>query len=725
MPDGGTCQLVSDEAGGLWFAKGNQIGVIRDGRFVKLSDTTAQRLVAARAGGVWIYTGTQLLKFTEAGGLTMAGDLPVSRPNKNATVLYEDRTGAVWIGTRENGLFRYDGEGFTGVKTSHHEIVCVTEDREGNLWVGTRGGGLNRLQPRVLELVDVGSGLAAEAVRSVCQDTAGDLWAVTLSGGVSRRRDDVWESLSARAGWPVPYAQCVTADPRGGVWFGTQYKGVFGWRDGVQAHWNRTNGLAGQSVRALLATPAGDLWIGTEASNALHRLRDGKLQTFDLPAGSGFVTAMTLDAAGDFWAGTADGWLLTSRAAGLVSATARTLTPPESVRCLAATPDGSLWIRPPHSPTPVPVLTVSGAAGAKANSLQSVGSIQLSAALFNTRICRCGKNRTLDAAQLGRATNFARAAPLQRRTAIPAGIDLHGHIARPEDATLNLLDHWRSEQKFTWRDLHERTRRRGVLHDVTHAEDTEAEGADVLLCTLDHRERVRRDRRPPRDARTQARLRRRIRGRQTDVARKPADLRLREPGVAQRREHMEFCCCDATGTLVLHVVGIFAIRDRRISARTRKRIERLEEFRFAKIAAIRRVRGVVGIFEFLRLHHFNRRADRTRERDRFRERLTRQARAVRDDSEHAVAEFTACLSKQECAVHAAAVRDDERRMLPEQFVKPGAFCRSGIRSGRCRCVHADISAHFFPAGNWSFSGAMASKFRIAVPRTEAGRCRWK
>jgi hypothetical protein len=28
-------------------------------------------------------------------------------------------------------------------------------------------------------------------------------------------------------------------------------------------------------------------------------------------------------------------------------------------------------VRPPHSPPPVPVLTVSGAAGAKANSLQS------------------------------------------------------------------------------------------------------------------------------------------------------------------------------------------------------------------------------------------------------------------------------------------------------------------------------------------------------------------
>src|SRR6185436_4683030 len=112
------------------------------------------------------------------------------------------------------------------------------------------------------------------------------------------------------AGWPIQYAQCVAADSQDGVWFGTQYKGLFSWRNGVIANLTRTNGLAGQSVRALLSTSTGDLWIGTESSNALQRLRGGKLQTFELPAGSGLITAMVVDAAGTFWAGTAGGLLL-------------------------------------------------------------------------------------------------------------------------------------------------------------------------------------------------------------------------------------------------------------------------------------------------------------------------------------------------------------------------------------------------------------------------------
>ncbi len=35
---------------------------------------------------------------------------------------------------------------------------------------------------------------------------------------------------------------------------------------------------------------------------------------------------------------------------------------------IQGTPSGRFCDRPPHSPTPIPVLTVHGAAGAKANS---------------------------------------------------------------------------------------------------------------------------------------------------------------------------------------------------------------------------------------------------------------------------------------------------------------------------------------------------------------------
>lgn len=346
LPGGSTCQLASDANGQIWFAQGGQVGVFRGGKFVTLQELQGQRIAAARAGGIWIYSLTQqqLFKYVEGSEPVKLGRLPVNRPNVDATVLYEDRAGAVWIGTRQSGLFRYDGSGFTHLKTSHYEIRSITEDREGNLWVGTEGGGLNRIQPRSLELVDVGSGISSEAVRSVCQDTTGGLWAVAASGVLVRNHGDGWTNVTGINSGQISYAQCVAADPQGGVWVGTQYKGLSSWRNGVTATFAKTNGLAGQSVRSLLTTPSGDVWIGTESTNTLQRLRAGRLQTFELPAGSGFITAMSLDAAGIFWAGTSDGLLLRCERDVLVEATANTLAPPESIRSLCATPDGSLWI---------------------------------------------------------------------------------------------------------------------------------------------------------------------------------------------------------------------------------------------------------------------------------------------------------------------------------------------------------------------------------------------
>ena len=346
LPGGTTCQLASDKNGQIWFAQGGQVGVFRAGRFASLLNLQAQRIAAARSGGIWVYSLTQqqLYKYAEGGELVNLGRLPVMRANVDANVIYEDHSGAVWIGTRRSGLFRYDGSKFTPVKTSHYEIRSITEDREGNIWVGTDGGGLNRIQPRSLELEDVSSGIAAEAVRSVCQDTSGDLWAVTQSGVLVRRHGDDWTNESRIDKGNDLIGQCVVADPRGGIWVGTQYKGLYSYNHGAVSNITRTNGLAAQSVRSLLATPAGDLWIGSESSNGLQRLRAGRLQTFALPAGSGFITAMALDGSGMLWAGTSDGLLLRYDGNALLEETANTLAPPEAIRSLCATLDGSLWI---------------------------------------------------------------------------------------------------------------------------------------------------------------------------------------------------------------------------------------------------------------------------------------------------------------------------------------------------------------------------------------------
>ncbi len=349
LPQGGTCQLAKGPDGRLWFAKGNEVGVFRNNRFVSLATLTAQRLTASRNGGLWTCSATTVSKYRENGTIETCGLLPTDLRDVTPTVLFEDRSGALWIGTRNAGLFYYDGSAFVSVKTSHHDILSIAEDREGNVWVGTRGGGLNRLRPSIAAVMDVGSGVPFEAVRSICADNSGVIWAVTQSGSVVRHQQSRWSAVTAKSGWPLSYAKCVSADPRGGVWIGTQYKGVHLWSNGVvAASFSTTNGLAADFVSSLHTTTDGDLWLGTESVDALQhvlqRRRAGEWRTFSLPAGSGTVTAMASDSGGRFWAATSAGLLLRLGDNSFVDETPNTLSVPQSIRCLLSTADGSLWI---------------------------------------------------------------------------------------------------------------------------------------------------------------------------------------------------------------------------------------------------------------------------------------------------------------------------------------------------------------------------------------------
>ncbi len=349
LPGGSTCQLATDQRGQLWFSQGGWLGVYRFGLFQKLEKFRGQRIVPCRAGGIWVCTGKQLYKYSEGAPPVRVGELPARGKEVNPTVLFEDRAGQLWIGTREAGLFRYDGKGFETVITSHHEILSILEDREGNFWVGTRGGGLNQLKPRVVELLATDPAIPFEGVRSVCQDTEGRIWSVAQNGVVSLSADGGWSALSTNQGWYSAYAQCVAADPAGGVWIGTQYSGLFRWRAGVVVDSvSRVNGLGGDLVSALHTTPAGVVWVGSESVDAqqhtLTRWQEGRMQAYELPPRSGPIVAITSDVAHNCWAATSGGILVRVREGELTFDTRSTLPGDPGIRCLFAAADGSVWI---------------------------------------------------------------------------------------------------------------------------------------------------------------------------------------------------------------------------------------------------------------------------------------------------------------------------------------------------------------------------------------------
>ncbi len=346
LPGTGPCWLTADVSGQIWFAKAGRVGVWRTNQFVTLLTLpeSTVRLQAASNGGIWIAAGLRLLKFKEGGPPVNLGQIAPDRLGVEPSVLFEDRRGALWVGTTAGGLFQFDGTNAVAVDASHSDILSLGEDREGSLWVGTAGGGLGRLRLRVLELQGVESGLPAESIHSVCQDAEGTIWATAQNGGLARCVDGVWKTFSRADGWPRVRATCVTDDGAGGIWIGTSHSGLAHWQNGEFTFLQRSNGLASEIIRALLQDRKGNLWIGLESTNCVQRLSQGRFTTYTQPPGSRTVRALAEDVAGEIWAGTFDGFLFRVDGDKLVDETAQTVSPPLPIRCLYAPTGGGLWI---------------------------------------------------------------------------------------------------------------------------------------------------------------------------------------------------------------------------------------------------------------------------------------------------------------------------------------------------------------------------------------------
>jgi signal transduction histidine kinase/ligand-binding sensor domain-containing protein len=345
LPWGRAGSVAVDTQGRVWLARGGEVGILHDEHFDALQHVqrVATRLAPSSHGGIWACSGQELLYCQVESVSKSMGEFHTDRASVEPTVLLEDHTGAVWIGTSYGGLFRYDGSRFEQVETSHPQILSLTEDREGSVWVGTRGGGLNRLHPRAGRLEGVATGLPVEAVRSVCEDTDGVIWAVTANGQVVHRVDGEWSVFSNIPDWE-DLATCVASDPRGGVWIGTRRHRLFRWTNGRSTYVGKSRGLASATILTLLVTSKGDVWMGGENPAAVQCLHGRQFLNFALPPDPRNVRAMVEDAAGNIWVGTSKGLLLRIEGSEMVNETPKTSASHSSIRCLSATPDGSLWI---------------------------------------------------------------------------------------------------------------------------------------------------------------------------------------------------------------------------------------------------------------------------------------------------------------------------------------------------------------------------------------------
>ena len=62
----------------------------------------------------------------------------------NVQCAIQDKSGNLWFGTTENGLYKYDGKSFSRFLVADglisNNIFCMLVDRDGKIWIGTHAG---------------------------------------------------------------------------------------------------------------------------------------------------------------------------------------------------------------------------------------------------------------------------------------------------------------------------------------------------------------------------------------------------------------------------------------------------------------------------------------------------------------------------------------------------------------------------------------------------------
>lgn len=163
---------------------------------------------------------------------------PNSLSSDRIMTLYEDRAGAIWIGTEGGGLQKFapSTNSFTTYKSdpadscslSNNIVTTIYEDRDSMLWVGTWGEGLNMLDPATQKFrryrsdANDPNSLSNNLIQSLYEDESGNLW-IGTGGGLNKldpqRRS--FTRYSENDGLPDSHIYGILADGRGNLWLST------------------------------------------------------------------------------------------------------------------------------------------------------------------------------------------------------------------------------------------------------------------------------------------------------------------------------------------------------------------------------------------------------------------------------------------------------------------------------------------------------------------------
>ncbi len=265
-------------------------------------------------------------------------------PENNLQALLAASDGTLWIGTKSNGLVRFDGKIWTNFTSRdstlpNDTVFALAEDHKGHIWVGTAGGVVHTTDTGWVVFTEANSSMADEHISDIAIDTLGRAW-FSSNNGVLSFTDSSWIHYTMAGG--IPLTEVFTAefnnagalsigtteglfqytttwvfipvlgeatntrvediafDKSGAHWLATP-KGIIRYYDGQWNTYNTINsGLPTNSFKSVMVDNNDDVWAGAHSNGVIVKIGDGTTvySGSDVPelSGAGAVNETVVDA---------------------------------------------------------------------------------------------------------------------------------------------------------------------------------------------------------------------------------------------------------------------------------------------------------------------------------------------------------------------------------------------------------------------------------------------
>lgn len=193
--------------------------------------------------------------------------LPVSLNDCEISVMMQDASGLIWLGT-SCGVVRFDGLDYETLDQNdsdfHQPVTALFQEKSGKVWVGYKSGKLAFVNKNRMDFFSAFVNNDAP-VSGIVSDQSGNLFISTYGKGIYYFTSDSVFSIRQTGGLADDFIYTLAVDREGSIWAGTDAGiNILKFSDGKIgiSHLGSDSGLPDIMIQKLVVDDDGNIWAG-------------------------------------------------------------------------------------------------------------------------------------------------------------------------------------------------------------------------------------------------------------------------------------------------------------------------------------------------------------------------------------------------------------------------------------------------------------------------------